>query len=140
MTQSVLVRCKGTCRSEVSSAEVDAEGVCSLCQIMWKVKDHFEEYKRLWAKRTRYARTGAPYQATEKQLGRVVGRIAGVCHTKLPTHGAIRLVNEICESARAEVEGYQRVLTVKQALLPEKKPQKKATTGRRTASGLYIPG
>lgn len=136
MTEKIVVLCKGACGQEVAAAELDSTGVCALCQIMVQVAGHYEEYRRLWAKRRRYLVKGLPAASLEKQLGKVVGRIAAICHAKLPVSGAIKLVNEICERARAEVAGYDRILTVQQAL--KRGPKREAHGERRTASGIYI--
>lgn len=137
MTEKIVVLCKGVCGKDVSSAEVDRDGVCGLCQIMGAIGPRYEEYKRLYAKHQRYAKKGLPQAGTDKQIQKVVGHIVTACHAKLPVQGAIRLVNEICEKARAEVEGYDRILTVQQALTKEK-PKGQPGGERRTASGIYL--
>lgn len=118
MTAGILIRCKGPCGNEVPSAELDSDGWCPICDIASKVSTHYEDYKRVYRKKQRYDARGIP-NTLDKQLSHIVGRIASAAHRRLPVQGAIKMVNEITERARAEVDGHQRILTVRQALTKE---------------------
>jgi len=101
---AIRVVCR-TCSAEVNSAEVDVAIRCSLCVARALVAQLVSEYERLWAKRTRYRRRGAPHAALEHQIGRLAVRIGGKLHERIRNpQRAGELLNQLLSEARQRAD------------------------------------
>jgi len=101
---SIRVTCRG-CGTEVDSSECDRQVRCGACQVKASIAVELAEYRRLWAKRTRYLRAGASIAGCDRQLGRLAKRIAGKVHQRLlNARQAAEVLNEELSRARQRAD------------------------------------
>jgi|SRR5215472_2621821 len=101
---AIRVVCRG-CGQEVNSAEVDREVRCTLCVARTAVGQLVRQYERLWAKRTRYRRAGAPHVQLERQIGRLAVRIGERLHQRIGNpQRAGEVLNALLSEARQRAD------------------------------------
>ena len=100
MSLSIRVACR-SCAREVNSSECDSKLRCSLCVALSLCADDLREYERLWRKRDRYGRAGAPQSGPEDQLGRLAKRMSRRLHERISDGQlAAQILNQALEQAQ----------------------------------------
>ena len=101
---AIKVTCR-RCGREVNSAECDSQLRCTLCVALSLVSQLLSQYEKLWAKRNRYRRAGAPHKALEEQIGRLAIRISTRLHERIANRElAARTLNSALEHARQRAD------------------------------------
>lgn len=101
------------CRAEVALSQTH-DGRCPSCTVKTLIGPELAEYRRLYAK---YRNGWSNRKATEAALVRQVKRISAKVTRALAQGPGLELMNAELARIRSEVEGYQRVIPMRQGLL-----------------------
>lgn len=100
---AIRVLCRG-CRQEVNAAEC-TDLRCTTCVALDLVADDLASYRRLWAKRARYARARAATISIDQQLRRLALRMSRRLHDRISNPElAAEALNTALERARQAVD------------------------------------
>lgn len=101
---AIRVICR-SCGAEVNSAEVNHDMLCTVCLARELATPLLAEYRRLWAKRSRYLRGRVALDPVQGQLARVVQRIARHMHDRIRNPQlAIATLSAALEEARRSAD------------------------------------
>lgn len=89
------------------------KAVCIECVVREAVAGDLAEYRRLWAKRRRYARRGNPHN--DEQISHLARRINGKVHALVGGPKAIEFFNALLHEARGLAESMGGKIVVAQA-------------------------